>query len=152
MGKKRKMPRSEEKEMAPLYIDTTCNKDGGIATWEIMYNLLEEENHEVMEFTTIADSWSPCEASLIELACSFLHWIVARPKILPYTDMVKWILDSAEIGNRQFKIHGQGIIGSFISHDLKLMYHLLEPQETYNKKFMEKFGKENRDLEKTTKD
>ena len=133
MGKKNKAPSSGEKEMAPLYTDTACNRDAGIATWEGMYNLLEEENPRIMEVIAVAGSQSPFEASLTELACSFLHRIAARPKILPYTDMVKWILDSAEIRNRQFKVQGQGLIGSFAAQDLKLMYHLPEPQATYDK-------------------
>ena len=129
--------------MAPLYANKAYNRDAEIATWEGMYNLLEQENPRVIEVTALAGSQSSSEASLEDLACSFLHWIVARPKILPYTDMVKWILDSAKIKNRQFKAHGQGLIGSFAAQDLKLMYHLPEPQETYNKQFMEKFIKEN---------
>lgn len=152
MGKKRKSLSSEEEKVAPLYTDTACNKDVRITTWEGMYNMLEEENPRVMEVTTVVGSQSSSEASLTELACSFLHRIGARPKILPCTDMVKWILDSVEIKNRQFKIHGQGLIGSFDAQDLKLMYHLPEPQETYNKQFMEKFVKENTDLAETTKD
>jgi len=110
IGKKSKTPSSEEKEMVPLYTDTACNRDAGIATWEGMYNLLEEENPRVMEVTVVASSQSSSEASLEDLACSFLHLIAVRPKILPYTDMVKWILDSAEIRNKQFKVHGQGLL------------------------------------------
>ena len=87
--KKSKAPSSEEKEMAPLYTNTTCNKDSDIATWEGMYNLLEEENPRVMEVTATAGSQRSSEASITELAFSFLHRIVARPKVPPYTDMVK---------------------------------------------------------------
>jgi len=54
MGKKSKAPSSKEKEMAPLYIDTACNRDAGIATREGMYNLLKEENPRVMEVTATA--------------------------------------------------------------------------------------------------
>jgi len=54
--------------------------------------------------------------------------------------------------NRQFKIQGQGLIGSFTTQDLKLMYHLPEPQETYNTQFIEKFVAENPNLSETTKD
>ena len=68
-----------------------------------MYSLLEEENPKVMEVTAIADSRGSSEASITEPACSFLYQIAARPKILPYTDMVKWVLDNVEITNRQFK-------------------------------------------------
>jgi len=124
MGKKNKAQSSEVKEMAPLYTDTACNRDAGISMWEGMYRLLKEENPRVMKVTAVADSQGSSEASLEELACSFLHHIAARPKILPYMDMIKWILDSAEMRNRQFKIQGQGLIGSFTAQDLKLMYHL----------------------------
>ena len=105
-----------------------------------------------MEVTATASSHGSSEAYIIELACSFLHQIAVRPKILPYTDMVKWVLDNADITNRQFKTQGQGLIGSFTPQDLSLMYHLPEPQATYNKQFMEKFAKENEDLEECTKD
>ena len=101
--------------MVPLYTDIACNRDAGIATWEGMYNLLEEENPRVMEVEATAGSHSSSEASLTKLACSFLHRIAARPKILPYTNMVKWILDSTDIKDRQFKTQGQGLIGSFTS-------------------------------------
>lgn len=103
MGKKGKAPISEDKDTMHLYIDTTCNRDVSVTTWEGMHNLLEEENPKVMEVTTTANSRGSSEASIIELACSFLYWIAERPKILPYTDMVKWVLDIAEITDRQFK-------------------------------------------------
>ena len=99
MGKKGKAPSSEEKEMVPLYTDIAFNRDAGIATWEGMYNLLEEENPRVMEVKAIVGSHSSSEAYITELACSFLHRIAARPKILTYTE----VPDIAHITNRQFK-------------------------------------------------
>lgn len=68
MGKKRKVLSFEEKEMAPLYTDTTWNKDTWIATWEGMYNLLEEENPIVMEVTATAGSNSSSEAFIGRLS------------------------------------------------------------------------------------
>jgi len=78
MGKKSKAPSTEEKEMAPLYTNTAYNIDARIATWEGMYNLLEEENPRVMKVTATAGSNGSSEASLTELACSFLHQIAER--------------------------------------------------------------------------
>ena len=89
MGKKGKAPSSKDKEMAPLYTNTTYNKDTGITTWEGMYSLLEEEYPKVMEVTATAGSNRSSEVSITELACSFLHKIAVTPKILPYMDMVK---------------------------------------------------------------
>ena len=115
MGKKNKAQSSETREktqeMAPLYIDTACNKDACISTWEGMYRLLEEENPRIIKVTAVvAGASRRSEASLEDLACSFLHKIAARPKILPYTDMIKWILDDAELHHRQFKVQGHGLV------------------------------------------
>ena len=103
MGKKGKAPSSEDKEMTPLYTDTTCNKYVGITTWDGMYSLLEEENPRVMEVTATTSSHGSSEVSITDLACSFLHKIAVRPRILPYTDMVKWVLDNVYIMYREFK-------------------------------------------------
>lgn len=56
MGKKGKAPSSKEKKMAPLYTNTAYNRDAGIATWEGMYNLLEEEK-ECMPFTNVSSNF-----------------------------------------------------------------------------------------------
>ena len=121
MGKKGKTPSSEDKEMTPLYTDATCNRDAGITTWEGMYSLLEEENLKVTEVTTTAGSHGSSEAFITEIACSFLHRIAARPKIIPYTDMVKWVLDSVDITNRQFKTQGQELTESLFSQNLSFI-------------------------------
>jgi len=126
MGKKGKAPVPKKIEMTPLFTDTTCTREASISTWESMYSLLEEENPRVMEVTVTADAHGSSEASLTELACSFLHSIAARPKIVPYTDMVKWVLDNANILDRQFKSQDQEVIGSSTPQDLRLMYHLPE--------------------------
>ena len=118
-----------------------------------MYRLLEEENPRIIKVTAaLAGASRPSEASLEDLACSFLHRIAASSKILPYTDMIKWILDDAELHHRQFKVKGHGLVGSFMAQDLKLMYHLPEPQTTYNADFVRKFTTENPDLSNTTKE
>ena len=121
MGKKSKAPSSEEKEMVPLYTETAYNRDVGIATWEGMYNLLEEENPRVMEVVATTGLNGSSEASLKELACSFLHRIAVTPKILPYTDMVKWILDNVDIRNRQFKTQVQELVEILFSQNLNFI-------------------------------
>jgi len=73
MGKKGKARSSEEKEMMPLYTDTTCNRDANITIWEGMHSLLKEENPRLMKVTATTDSRRSFEASIAELACSFLH-------------------------------------------------------------------------------
>ena len=45
----------------------------------------------------------------------------------------------------------QKVMGSFTPNNLRHMYHFPEPQAIYNKQFVEKFAKENEDLEKFTR-
>lgn len=73
MGKKGKALVVEEKEMTPLFTDTTSTKVVSISTWEGMYSLLEEENPRVMEVKATTDSRGSSEASITKLPCSFLH-------------------------------------------------------------------------------
>lgn len=127
MGKKGKAPASEKSEITPLFIDTSCTREARTSTWEGMYRLLEEENPRVMEVTVIVDGCGTSEASLTNLACLFLHRIAVRPKILPYMDMVKWIIDHADISDREFKTQNQEVMGSFTPINLRPMYHLQEP-------------------------
>ena len=103
----------EYSEMHPLFSDTTCNKYGGTTSWEAMHNVLEDENPKVLEFKATTDAKISSEVSYFEATCSFLHKIAARPKILPYTDMVKWIKDNVDISDRTFWNSRQEIMGSF---------------------------------------
>ena len=41
MGKKGKETKSDKSEMIPLFSNTTCSRDRGTMTWEVMYSLLE---------------------------------------------------------------------------------------------------------------
>jgi len=145
MVKKGKAPTSKKSEMTPLFTDTTCNRDVRTSTWETMYQLLEGEQLRILETIVTVDGRISSDATLTELACSFLHRISTRPKILPYTDMVKWIIDDVYISDKELKTTSQEFIGSFTPDKLRLMYHLPEPQAIYNRQSVEKFTKENED-------
>jgi len=59
-----------------LILDTTC-LDLGNTSWESIYNLIEaEEPEEILEEAT-ANSSNKSEASLKDLACSYLHRIAS---------------------------------------------------------------------------
>lgn len=146
MVKKGKAVVSKNSEMTPLFTDTTCNREGGTSTWEAMYNILEEEQPRILEMKVIVDGCDSSDASMFETTCSFLHRIARRPKIIPYTDMVKWVINEVDISNREFKKRSQEVMGSFTPYNLRLMYPLPEPQVIYNRQFVEKFAKENEDL------
>ncbi len=57
--------------------------------------------------------------------------------------MVKWVIEIINIMDRMLFTPNGRMFGSFKPEDLKKMYHLAEPQEYYNKSFLEAFSKEN---------
>lgn len=116
-----------------------------------MYNILEDEQPRILETKGTIDEHDSSDASMFEMSCSFLHRIAVRPKIIPYTDMVKWVIDEADISDIEFKTRSQEVMGSFTQDNLRLMYHLPESQVIYNKKFIEKFAKENEELTDCTR-
>ena len=78
-----------------------------------------------------------------DLADSFLHRIAAREKILPYTEVVIWVVEEIPVSNRTFCTVDGRVFGSFQPDDLRKMYHLPEPEKKCNKAFLEKFAAEN---------
>jgi len=104
--------------MIPLFYDTTCNRDRGTSTWEAMYDLLEEEKPRPLVEKATTDAHDSSDASYFETTCSFLHRIAARLKIIPYVDMVKWIINVVEILDREFKNPRQEVMRSFLVDNL----------------------------------
>ena len=68
-----------------------------------MYNILEEVQPRILETKVIVDRCDSSHTSMLEIACSLLHHIAVHSKIIPYIDMVKWVIDEADISDREFK-------------------------------------------------
>ena len=99
-------PSTKNSYMSSLFSDTTCNKGCGSSSWEAMYKLFEDEKPRVI--TKVATTSASA----------------TRPKIIPYTDMVKWVSDHLNIEDRTFKYSKGKNIGSFKVEYLQAMYHL----------------------------
>ena len=72
-----------------LISDTTCLGLGS-TTWQNIYNLVEAEEPQQTSVRATAGSRRKSDATLKDLAYSYLHRIAAREQILPYTDVVRW--------------------------------------------------------------
>lgn len=125
-----------------LILDTTCLSLGK-ESWESIYNLLEVEEPKELEEEATTDSTSKSENMLKELACSYLHRIAVRAKVLPYNDMGRWIIESIATTDKTFTTSEGKVFRSFREEDLRQMYHLPQPDKQYNKAFLEAFSKEN---------
>ena len=74
-----------------------------------MYNILEEEQIGVMETKVIVDGRDSSDASMLEMTCSFLHRIATRSKIIPYIDMVKWVIEKSTSQTENSRQESKGL-------------------------------------------
>jgi len=81
---------------------------------------------------------------MLQLMAEISQTLPARDDFLIFA-LHSYSADEADISNRQFRTRSQGAIRSFTPDNLRLMYHLLEPQVIYNRKFIETFVEENSD-------
>lgn len=100
-------------EMSLLFIDTICTPDVVYASSEKIYKLFEDENPRIIvkHATTAYDSPPSNNAEWNDVANSFLHRIVSHPKILLYTDMVRWVVDHVDITAITFTTMKNTILG-----------------------------------------
>jgi hypothetical protein len=69
-----------------------------------------------------------------------MHKIVARPWLLPYYDMIRWVLDHVDILTRTIIREQKVTIGTFRPEHLQAMYQLSPtPNFVYNVEFLEGF-------------
>ena len=57
--------------------------------------------------------------------------------------MIRWLIENLIIEDRQFKNSRMELIGSFRAEYLKKMYHIPDPHDIYDKKFVANFKKNN---------
>lgn len=119
MGKKSKNPTTPAlvvKESQPskkgLILDTRCLGLGN-TSWERIYNLIEADEPEELSKEATADSTNKSKGTLKEFTCSYLHRIAVRAKILPYTSVVRWVVEKVPVSDITFCTSDGRIFGSF---------------------------------------
>jgi hypothetical protein len=69
-----------------------------------------------------------------------MHKVAARPRLLPYYDMIRWALDHVDIPTRTIISEQKVIVGTFRPENLQTMYKLPPTSDfTYNAEFLEGF-------------
>ena len=109
-------PAVEVTEMPPFFSNTTCTTDFECSSWEEIYKLFEEEEPKVVMRQVMMpdDTTSASKTTWVDVANSHIHRILAQPKIMPYTDLVKWLIDGVNIADRTFITpRTRTLIGSF---------------------------------------
>lgn len=127
--------------MLSTFADIVCGADGGTMAWEVIYISLEDEWHKITITKVKMDSLKPSGVKFKDVSCSFLQKIGERAKILPYTDIIRWVVEKLSIEDRQFRKSKRYLMRSFKVEDLKQIYHLPDPRDIYEKSFLDKFTK-----------
>jgi hypothetical protein len=69
-----------------------------------------------------------------------MHKVAAKPRLLPYYDMIRWALDHVDIPSRTIINEQKVIVGTFRPENLQTMYKLPPTSDfTYNAEFLEGF-------------
>jgi hypothetical protein len=95
-GKKQESSAEDSNPNMDILSDTTARITDAIKSWKQVYDILEHEILLCPDDSTEEDD-ETFSAKLRLVAQSELHRIVARPKIMPYNDMISWALDHVDI-------------------------------------------------------
>lgn len=135
---------TKEEPVKKVLIGDTTYAGLGKASWESIYNLLQAKDLEVIEEEKgTTDSTDKLQNTFKDLAYSFLHRIATRTRILPYNDLVRWVIESINITDRAFFTADGRMFGLFREEDIKNMYHFAGPEKHYKKAFIKAFSKQN---------
>lgn len=105
--------------MSPIFSDTIYTANVGVIAWEVIYNRFEDERPKIIVVKETTNSIKPSGVQLKDVACSFLHRIGVRAKILPYIDMIRWVVENLTIEDMKFKNSRMEFMESFKAEDLK---------------------------------
>jgi len=119
--------------------DTSPRRVDSIRTWSYISKVLQSE------FMNCSDDSNDSEKD--DLATKYkifiqaeMHKVAARPRLLPYYDMIQWALDHVDILTRTIINEKKVTIGTFRLEHLQEMYKLSPTLNfTYNVEFLEDF-------------
>jgi hypothetical protein len=119
--------------------DTSPRSVDSVRTWSYISEILQSE------LVDCSDDSSDNEKD--DLATKYkivvqaeMHKVAARPRLLPYYDMIRWALDHVDIPTRTIVNEQKVTIGTFRLEQLQAMYKLPPTSNfTYNVEFLEDF-------------
>jgi hypothetical protein len=111
-GKKQDPFAEEPNPNSDILSDTTARLTDVIKSWKQVYEILEQENSLYSDDSSGGEDES-IASKLRQVAKSELHKVAARPKLMPYTDMISWALEHVDIPTRTIYSHQKTIVGSF---------------------------------------
>jgi hypothetical protein len=95
--------------------DTSPRSDGSVSTWSYITSILQSEavicsDSDDYNYDIEKDDLNTKYKAVVQ---SRMHLIAARPRLLPYFDMIRWALDHINLPSRTIVNDRQDIIGTF---------------------------------------
>jgi hypothetical protein len=145
-----KMTGESSSQNIDVLSDTSPRSIDTVKSWTQISNILQ------YELVNCPDDSSDNEKEDLAtkykiVAQSELHKIAARPRLLPYNDMIGWALEHVDIPTRTIFNSQKITVGSFRPEHLQVMYKLSpEPNFIYNASFLATLTRRNvTNMEKT---
>jgi hypothetical protein len=124
---------------ADVLSDTTPRATDTVKTWTQVFEILEREIINCPEDSAEEED-DTYTTKLRHIAQSELHKIVARPRLMPYNDMISWALEHVDVQTRSIINHQKVVVGSFRLEHMQVMYKLSpNPRYTFNVAFILEF-------------
>jgi hypothetical protein len=131
MAPKKASKKNEDQPEGDIISDTTASGVHSVKSWTGISEKLEDE---------LKYAATDSENHLRDIAESELHKVVARPRLVSYTDMIAWALDKVDVPTRSILNEQGAVIGSFRPEHIQVMYKLSPNyRHTFNSEFLAEF-------------
>jgi hypothetical protein len=119
--------------------DTSPRSINTVKTWTYISDIFQSESVNCSDDSS--DNEKDDLATRYKIVIqSEMHKIAARPRLLPYYDMIRWALDHVDIPTRTVISEQKVTIGTFRPEHLQAMYQLSPtPNFAHNAEFLEGF-------------
>jgi hypothetical protein len=119
--------------------DTSPRSVDSVRTWSYISEVLQSELVDVSDDSSENEKDDLITKYKIVVQAQ-MHKVAARPRLLPYYDMIRWALDHVDIPTRTIVNEQRVTIGTFRPEQLQAMYKLPAVSDfVYNAEFLENF-------------
>jgi hypothetical protein len=130
--------------------DTSPRSVDSVPNWSFVSDILQSE---LVDYSDDSDDNEKDDLNTkYKIVVQFrMHRVAARPRFLPYYDMIRWALDHVDIPTRTI-MNGQRVtVGTFRPEHIQTMYKIpMMSEYTYGTEFLEEFkDKECKQYDKT---
>jgi hypothetical protein len=95
--------------------------------------------YEFLEIGNFSNKNPEDSDKFVDICCSILHKIVARPVLTPYLEMVHWVICHVVLNTCTIANEAKQVMGSFCLEDLEAMCKLVTPEIKLDEKFLDAF-------------